>query len=100
MALVESIKVALGTRMSAFQLKDPFGTSYDSKDLSGKKGLLIAFTCNHCPYAQAVWPRLIRLASYAKPLGVNTAGINPNISAEQVIIAGRSARPAPSETIL
>ena len=45
----------------------------------GSKGLLVAFTCNHCPYAIAVWPRLIRLAQYAQGLGIHTVGINPNI---------------------
>jgi len=79
MALLESIVVPLGTKMPVFELKDPYGTSYRSGDLYGKRGLLIAFTCNHCPYALAVWPRLIRLAQHAKSLGINTVGINPNI---------------------
>ena len=79
MALVESLKIQLGTLMPKFELKDPFGRVYESDKLFGKKGLLVAFTCNHCPYAQAVWPRLIRLSEYAKGLGINTIGINPNI---------------------
>ena len=79
MALVESLKIQLGTLMPKFELKDPFGRVYESDKLFGKKGLLVAFTCNHCPYAQAVWPRLIRLSEYAKGLGINTVGINPNI---------------------
>ena len=65
--------------MPEFELKDPNGKAFRSDVLYGKKGLLVAFTCNHCPYAQAVWPRLIRLAAYAKNLGMNTVGINPNI---------------------
>jgi len=79
MALVESLKIKLGTKMPDFALADPEGKKYKSSDLYGKKGLLVAFTCNHCPYAIAVWPRLIRLASQINPLGINTAGINPNI---------------------
>ncbi|MBI4394934.1 MAG: thioredoxin family protein [Candidatus Omnitrophica bacterium] len=79
MALVESVKIALGTEMPEFELKDPNGKTCQSNQAYGKKGLLIAFTCNHCPYAQAVWPRLIKLAEDAAPLGVNTVGINPNI---------------------
>lgn len=79
MALIESIHVALGTEMPSFELKDPFGKIFKSDTLYGSKGLLVAFTCNHCPYAQAVWPRLIRLAADAKRLGINTIGINPNI---------------------
>jgi peroxiredoxin len=79
MALVESLKIQLGTLMPKFELKDPFSKVFKSDQLFGKKGLLIAFTCNHCPYAQAVWPRLVRLAGDAKGFGVNTVGINPNI---------------------
>ena len=79
MALVESIKIELGTTMPDFELKDPNWKSYKGDQVYGKKGLLIAFTCNHCPYAQAIWPRLIKLAKEASKLGVNTAGINPNI---------------------
>ncbi len=79
MALVESIKIELETKMPAFELKDPAGKKYQSANLYGPKGLLVAFTCNHCPYALAIWPRLIELAKEAKTKGVNTVGINPNI---------------------
>ncbi|MDO8518733.1 MAG: thioredoxin family protein [Deltaproteobacteria bacterium] len=79
MALVESIDIPLGTKIPPFELKDPYGKLYRSSDLSGPKGVLVAFTCNHCPYAQAIWPRLIRLAQAAEKIGVNTVGINPNI---------------------
>ena len=80
MALVESLTtISLGTAMPDFELKDPNGKVFKSGQLYGKKGLLAAFTCNHCPYAQAIWPRLIQLAKEAIQLGVNTTGINPNI---------------------
>ncbi len=80
MALLESIIIPLGSSMPAFELKDPQGKIYKSKDLYGPQGLLVVFTCNHCPYALAVWPRLIRLAEHARGLGINTAAINPNIN--------------------
>ncbi len=79
MALVESITIPLGTKMPDFKLKDPDGKIYEGSKLFGPKGLLAAFTCNHCPYAIAVWPRLIQLANDVKSLGINAAGINPNI---------------------
>lgn len=79
MVLLESLDIPLGTRMPDFKLEDPFGKVFKSGQLHGNKGLLVAFTCNHCPYARAVWPRLIRLAKHAKNLGVNTVAINPNI---------------------
>ena len=79
MALLESIIIPLGTEMPEFDLKDPFDKLFAGKELYGKKGLLLGFFCNHCPYALAVWPRFIRLAEYAKTLEINTVAINPNI---------------------
>lgn len=80
MALVESTDIPLGTKMPPFELKDPYGKICRGDSALGQKGLLVAFTCNHCPYAQAVWPRLISIAKYASGLGINTVGINPNIN--------------------
>jgi len=77
---LESIDIPLGSKMPTFELNDPDGKSYKSDNLFGDKGLLISFTCNHCPYAKAVWPRFISLAEEAKNLGINTVGINPNIN--------------------
>jgi peroxiredoxin len=76
---IESLEIPLKTRMPAFELADPVGTKYKGDDLYGSKGLLVIFSCNHCPYARAVWPRTIRLAEYAKKLGINTVAINPKI---------------------
>lgn len=80
MALLESVLIPLGTEMPCWNLKDPYGKSYAGETLFGEKGLLVVFTCNHCPYAVAVWPRLIRLAAHAKTLGIETVAINPNIN--------------------
>ena len=80
MALLESIVIPLGTRMPDFDLPDPSGNKHDSSSTYGPKGLLVVFTCNHCPYALAIWQRLIRLAKHARSLGVNTVAINPNIN--------------------
>ncbi|EQD54346.1 alkyl hydroperoxide reductase/ Thiol specific antioxidant/ Mal allergen, partial [mine drainage metagenome] len=39
---------------------------------------MVAFICNHCPYVQAVLPRLLRDARALAPLGVHVIAINPN----------------------
>lgn len=80
MVLLESILIKLGTQMPDFTLQDPNGKSYKGEELFGERGLLVIFTCNHCPYAIAVWSRLIRLAKYAKAMKINTVAINPNIN--------------------
>ena len=79
MALVASIHVGLGENLPDFVLKDPDGQTHKSAELPGPKGLLVVVTCNHCPYALAVWPRIIRHARAFRDLGVNTVAINPNI---------------------
>lgn len=68
--------------MPDFQLSDPKGNSYKGNELFGEKGLLLVFTCNHCPYANAIWPRVVNVANNAKTLGINTVAINPNIHPE------------------
>ncbi len=79
MALVESVALEVGQMMPDFELATPEGVRYTQKSLMGEKGLLVAFTCNHCPYALAIWPRLIRLAAWAEEEGIATVAINPNI---------------------
>ena len=80
MALLESISITLGTKMPDFNLKDSFENDFSSSDLLGENGLLVAFTCNHCPYAIAIWDRLISLSLVARSKGINTVAINPNIN--------------------
>ncbi len=77
---VESLDIPLGTVMPEFVLQDPSGKTVDSKNFSGVKGILVAFLCNHCPYAQAVWPRFIRLGAEAQQKGIAVVVINPNIN--------------------
>jgi len=79
MALVASIHVDLGWQLPDVLLKDVEGNALALRDQLGEKGLLVAFTCNHCPYAIAVWPRLLRHATTLKAMGVNTIAVNPNI---------------------
>ncbi len=80
MALMESVDIPLGTRLPKFVLRDPFGVIQVSDYAIGKNGLLVVFTCNHCPYAKAVWPRLIRLGQWAHSHGINVLTVNPNIT--------------------
>ncbi len=79
MALIESLPIELGSKLPDFSLEDAYGEMYTNTSLMGEKGLLLIFTCNHCPYALAVWDRLNRLAKMAYRLGIHTVAINPNI---------------------
>ncbi len=79
MALVASIHVDTGWPLPDMTLKNVQGETVRLRDQVGKNGLLVAFTCNHCPYAIAVWPRLIRHAATLKEMGLHTIAVNPNI---------------------
>ena len=80
MAATESLEIPLGAILPHFALCDTEGLLFSDDSAAGKKGLLVAFTCNHCPYAKAVWPRFIRIGKYALSMGVNVLAINPNIN--------------------
>ena len=79
MVLLESVNINLNSKMSSFSLSDPWGTHFSLEDLMGNKGLVIYFTCNHCPYAIGIWDRSIRLANEFKKQGIHCVAINPNI---------------------
>ena len=79
MALVASIHVDLGWQLPDMTVNDLQGQQVKLRDQMGEKGLLVAFTCNHCPYAIAVWPRLVKHAKTLKAMGINTIAINSNI---------------------
>jgi peroxiredoxin len=79
MTLVESVDLPPGTKIPAFKLRDTYGKDYSNDSVMGKKGLLVVFNCNHCPYANAQWPRLVRLARQVRQRGINTVAINANI---------------------
>lgn len=78
MVLLESSPLPSLTTLPHFDLNDSFGKSFTSHEIMGKKGMLIVFTCNHCPYAIAIWKRLIEL--YPKiQTDIGMIAINPNI---------------------
>ena len=75
---VESLATALGAAAPEFTLRGTDGRMHGLHELRGARGTLVAFICNHCPYVQAVLPRLLRDARELAPLGVGVIAINPN----------------------
>jgi len=61
MALTYSKPVELHQPIPLFELPDSAGRKYTLGDWGDKTVLVVIFTCNHCPYAQAVRPQLIEL---------------------------------------
>jgi peroxiredoxin len=46
--------------------------------VAGKKGTLVFFTCNHCPYAKAWEKRIAAIGNAAQKEGFGVVAINPN----------------------
>lgn len=61
-----------------FVLPGTDGKMYSLKDFSASKLLVIVFTCNHCPTAQAYEDRLKQLVTDYKSKGVAVVAISPN----------------------
>jgi peroxiredoxin len=76
MALLESdSELAAGDRAPPFDLPDADGGRLALDDVD-ERALLVVFTCNHCPYAQAKFDLLNDLAADYDDAAV--VGINPN----------------------
>lgn len=54
------------------------GQLYSLSSFGNTPALVVIFTCNHCPYAQAYEDRLIALARTYQPRGIAFIAINPN----------------------
>lgn len=78
MALLESLNLSLGNNASDFNLKGIDEKFYSLEGFNDAKVLVIIFMCNHCPYVQAVWGRLVALDECFKDRGVQFVGINSN----------------------
>jgi len=68
----------LGWPAPPFTLRGTDGGLHTLAGLAGPRGTVIAFICNHCPYVQAILPRLVRDARDLRALGVHVIGINAN----------------------
>ena len=74
----EAPPAEIGTRAPDFELPGTDGLLHRLRDLAGGRGTVIAFICNHCPYVQAILPRLARDARELASIGVNVVAINAN----------------------
>lgn len=78
MALVESTPPDFQNPYPHFNLKSTTGKFISSQDLLGPNGIVVLFTCNHCPYAKALWNRIIQDTVKIRSLGFGLVAINPN----------------------
>ncbi len=67
-----------GAQAPDFSLPDVTGKFYSLNDLKKADVLVIIFTCNHCPTAQAYEDRIIQFTDEYKEKGVTVVAIMPN----------------------
>jgi thiol-disulfide isomerase/thioredoxin len=78
-AAEEPVKtLEIGARAPDFRLQGVDGRWHTLKDFAGAKILVVVFTCNHCPTAQAYEERLKLLVNDYKGRGVAFVAISPN----------------------
>jgi len=65
-----------GDAAPSFELPGTDGDSHALSEFEAMDGLLVVFTCNHCPYAKAKFDEMNRLATGYDTVAV--VGINPN----------------------
>jgi peroxiredoxin len=71
----------LGRPMPAFELPGIDGTSVSLASLAASNLVVVNFTCNHCPYAQAYEDRFMDLVRAFSPRGVAFVAISANDAA-------------------
>lgn len=76
--LEEHPTLAIGSAAPDFSLKGIDDKMYNLASFSDKKLLLIVFTCNHCPTAQAYEDRIIQLTKDYSNKSVAVVAISPN----------------------
>jgi peroxiredoxin len=68
----------IGVKAPDFKLPSVDGHAYTLNDFTKAKVLVVVFTCNHCPTAQAYEDRIIKLNNDYKDKGVALVAISPN----------------------
>lgn len=68
----------IGKEAPAFSLTNINGKKVALSDYKGEKGVIVIFTCNHCPYAKMYEDRIVALDGKYKKLGYPVVAINPN----------------------
>ncbi len=71
--------VKVGEKAADFKLKNIDGKMVSlSGDYANTKGVIVVFTCNHCPFAKKYEDRIIALDKKYRALGYPVVAINPN----------------------
>lgn len=70
--------LAINAPAPEFKLPGVDGKTYRLEDFAAAKVLVVIFTCNHCPTAQAYESRIMQLHADYRDKGVSFVAISPN----------------------
>ncbi|MBR8535173.1 thioredoxin family protein [Carboxylicivirga sediminis] len=80
LSLVAMAQVQVGDVAPKFKLLNTDYTEVALEDYNEQEGVILIFTCNHCPYAKFYEERIKQLHSAYKSQGFPVVAINPNDS--------------------
>jgi len=78
MALAQAHICNFGWKARDFSLQVVDGKTWTLADARGKRGTLVVFICNHCPYVKASIDRIVAEAKALNEIGIGTIAIMPN----------------------
>lgn len=78
MVSLETPICEFGLAAPDFSLQGVDGRNWTLAECAGKKGLLVMFICNHCPYVRSIRDRIVRDTTELAGLGVNSVAIMSN----------------------
>ena len=78
MVRTASTMLPLGTQAPDFRLRNVDGNLVSLSEFQDKKGLVVIFMCNHCPYVKHVASELSRVSKDYMPKGIGFVGISSN----------------------
>lgn len=68
-------ELQVGAQAPGFALPGTDGRTHTLQGVAGRKGTVIVFLSNHCPYVRAITGRLVKAAEDMRAFGVETAAI-------------------------
>lgn len=74
----EVLAIGAAAPLSDVKMKSVDGREYSIASVAGKKGTLVVFSCNHCPWAKAWETRIVELGNAYAKKGVGVIVVNSN----------------------
>ncbi len=71
----------IGSIVADFKLRNTDGSTFALSSYKDKKGVIVVFTCNHCPFAKAYEDRIMDLDKKFAASGFPVVAINPSDAA-------------------